>query len=69
MTFPGRPGSHAPQRRVVVSSLGVRGRHGHEVLVDASGRLRVEITEDGVVLPGTGDGPWTRALPHAEPLP
>ncbi|MFC6600424.1 DUF6296 family protein [Kitasatospora paranensis] len=66
VTFPGRVGCHAPQRRIVVYALGIQGPHGHDLYADDSGRLQVEIAADGTVLPVGTD--LAGALSHAEPL-
>ncbi|MEV7782410.1 DUF6296 family protein [Kitasatospora sp. NPDC088351] len=70
LTFPGTPGTQAPQDVVVVSRTATVGPGGHPVYEDDSGIVRAEISEAGEVRILASGGHQSVHLPvHAEPLP
>ncbi len=69
LTFPGTPGTQAPQDVVVVSRTSAKGPGGHPVYEDASGIVRAEISDAGEVRILASGGQQSPHLPvHAEPL-
>ncbi|MEU9132764.1 DUF6296 family protein [Kitasatospora sp. NPDC048540] len=70
LTFPGAPGTHAPQDVVVVEATGDTGPGGHPVYADASGIVRAEISDrDEVRMLATGGSQNSQTPIHAVPLP
>ncbi|MER6301687.1 DUF6296 family protein [Kitasatospora sp. NPDC001539] len=70
LTFPGTPGTHAPQDVVEVSRTDAKGPGGHPVYQDATGIVRAEISDAGEVRMLASGGHQTPHLPvSAEPLP
>ncbi|MFI8455637.1 DUF6296 family protein [Kitasatospora sp. NPDC085464] len=70
LTFPGTPGTQAPQDVVVVSRTSATGPGGHPVYEDESGIVRAEISDTGEVRMLASGGHQSPHLPvHAHPLP
>ncbi|MER6400425.1 MULTISPECIES: DUF6296 family protein [unclassified Kitasatospora] len=70
LTFPGTPGTQAPQDVVVVSRTSTTGPGGHPVYEDATGIVRAEISDSGEVRMLASGGHQSPHFPvHAEPLP
>jgi hypothetical protein len=69
LTYPGAPGAHEQQQTAVVEYRGGVGPQGHALCTDESGRIRVEMTEDGFAhLIAWADLPDPQTPIHAEPL-
>ncbi|CAN3978639.1 DUF6296 family protein [Kitasatospora purpeofusca] len=70
LTFPGTPGTQAPQDVVVVERTSAAGPGGHPVYEDASGIVRAEISDAGEVrMLATGGHQNPHVPVHAQPLP
>lgn len=70
LTFPGTPGTQAPQDVVVVARTSATGPGGHPVYEDPTGIVRAEISDAGEVRMLASGGHQTPHLPvHAERLP
>ncbi|MFB6894706.1 DUF6296 family protein [Kitasatospora sp. NPDC056327] len=70
LTFPGTPGTQAPQDVVVVERTSATGPGGHPVYEDASGIVRAEISDTGEVRMLATGGHQSPHFPvHAQPLP
>ncbi|MGW6916107.1 DUF6296 family protein [Kitasatospora sp. NPDC054939] len=70
LTFPGTPGTQAPQDVVVVTRTSATGPGGYPVYEDATGIVRAEISAAGEVRMLASGGHQTPHLPiHAQPLP
>ncbi|MFJ9442164.1 DUF6296 family protein [Kitasatospora sp. NPDC101235] len=69
LTFPGTPGSQAPQDVIVVARTDATGPGGHPVCQDESGIVRAEISDAGEVRMLASGGHQSPHLPvHAQPL-
>ncbi|MFE7193683.1 DUF6296 family protein [Kitasatospora sp. NPDC057541] len=70
LTFPGTPGTQAPQDVVVVARTSATGPGGHPVYEDPSGIVRAEISDAGEVRMLATGGHQTPHCPvHAQALP
>lgn len=69
LTFPGTPGTQAPQDVVVVTRTDANGPGGHPVYEDESGIVRAEISDAGEVRMLASGGHQSPNVPvHAHPL-
>ncbi|WP_371477257.1 DUF6296 family protein [Kitasatospora sp. NBC_00315] len=69
LTFPGTPGTQAPQDVVIVTWTSATGPGGHPVYEDDSGIVRAEISDGGEVrMLASGGHQSPHLLVHAEPL-
>ncbi|MFI2607497.1 DUF6296 family protein [Kitasatospora sp. NPDC018619] len=70
LTFPGAPGTQAPQDVVVVTRTEATGPGGHPVYEDESGIVRAEISGAGEVRMLASGGHQSPHVPvHAQPMP
>ncbi|MFE6504572.1 DUF6296 family protein [Kitasatospora sp. NPDC057738] len=69
LTFPGTPGTQAPQDVVVVTRTDASGPGGHPVYEDESGIVRAEISGTGEVRMLASGGHQSPHVPvHVHPL-